>query len=245
MSYILDALRRADAERERDPARGIHAQPAAGAPAHRRNHLPSWAWPALAALLVAGAAVVWLQRPAEPPPSALPARALAPVPAPVLLPVATNVSPAAPAPPAPVAAATSVSPAAPPMPAPVEKPRVALAPASVPPPVRAASAAAAKPAPPASATAAVPAATAPAAPASAAADRVYNVAELPADVQQGLPKLAISGGVYSENVSQRMLVVGGQVVNEGAEVAPGVVLEQIRARAAVLRFRGYRYSVAY
>src|SRR5687768_12980110 len=27
MSYILDALRKADAQRERDPARGIHAQP--------------------------------------------------------------------------------------------------------------------------------------------------------------------------------------------------------------------------
>ncbi|RYY69139.1 MAG: hypothetical protein EOO24_51245, partial [Comamonadaceae bacterium] len=32
MSYILDALRKADAERERDPARGIHAQPMAGLP---------------------------------------------------------------------------------------------------------------------------------------------------------------------------------------------------------------------
>ena len=244
MSYILDALRRADADRERDPARGIHAQPAAGAPLRRRTSMPGWAWPAMAALLVAGAAVAWLQRPTDPPPSALPARALAPVPAPVLLPVATNVSPAAPPMPAPVPAATSVSPAAPPMPAPVEKPRVAVAPASLPPPARAASAAAAPPAP-AAAAAAVPGASAPAAAASPAADRVYNVAELPADVQQGLPKLAISGGVYSENVAQRMLVVGGQVVNEGAEVAPGVVLEQIRPRAAVLRFRGYRYSVAY
>src|SRR4051794_13398626 len=27
MSYILDALRKADAQRESDPARGIHAQP--------------------------------------------------------------------------------------------------------------------------------------------------------------------------------------------------------------------------
>jgi general secretion pathway protein B len=64
-------------------------------------------------------------------------------------------------------------------------------------------------------------------------------------VQQALPKLAISGGVYSENVAQRMLIVGGQVVNEGAELAPGLVLEQIRARNAVLRFRGYKYSVVY
>ncbi|NNU42734.1 general secretion pathway protein GspB [Ramlibacter montanisoli] len=74
---------------------------------------------------------------------------------------------------------------------------------------------------------------------------MYAQAELPAEVQKDLPKLAISGGVHSENAAQRMLVVGGQVLSEGAEVAPGVVLEQIRAGTAVLRFRGYRYSVGY
>ena len=81
--------------------------------------------------------------------------------------------------------------------------------------------------------------------ATAAANRVFNPAELPADVQGALPKLAITGGVYSANAAQRMLVVGGQVVNEGAELAPGVVLDQIRAHSAVLRFRGYRYAVTY
>src|SRR5262245_31575217 len=38
MSYILDALRKADAQRERDPVRGIHAQalpPAGASPAQR------------------------------------------------------------------------------------------------------------------------------------------------------------------------------------------------------------------
>ncbi|HEX7890062.1 MAG TPA: general secretion pathway protein GspB, partial [Ramlibacter sp.] len=78
-----------------------------------------------------------------------------------------------------------------------------------------------------------------------AAERILAVAELPADIQRELPKLSISGGVHSENAAQRLLIVGGQVVNEGAEVAPGLVLEQIRARTAVLRFRGYRYSVPY
>jgi hypothetical protein len=35
------------------------------------------------------------------------------------------------------------------------------------------------------------------------------------------------------------------VRSEGAELAPGLVLEQIRAGSAVLRFRGWRYSVSY
>lgn len=74
---------------------------------------------------------------------------------------------------------------------------------------------------------------------------MLSVNELPADVQRDLPKLAISGGVYSDNPAQRMLIVNGQVVGEGAEPAPGVVLEQIRSKTAVLKFRGYRYGVPY
>jgi general secretion pathway protein B len=82
-------------------------------------------------------------------------------------------------------------------------------------------------------------------PATSATDRVLSANELPADVQRELPKLAISGGVYSANPAQRMLIVNGQVLGEGTEPAPGVVLEQIRAKTAVLRYRGYRYAVSY
>jgi general secretion pathway protein B len=64
---------------------------------------------------------------------------------------------------------------------------------------------------------------------------------LPADA----PKLVINGGVYSAARDQRMLIVNGQVVREGADLGSGVKLEQITARAAVLSFRGSRYSVSY
>jgi general secretion pathway protein B len=97
-------------------------------------------------------------------------------------------------------------------------------------------------APTAAATATPLAPTAGAAP---AAERIFKVAELPPNIQGQLPRLAISGAVHSDNAAQRMLIVGGQVVNEGAELAPGLVLEQIRAHDAVLRFGRYRYSVGY
>ncbi len=67
------------------------------------------------------------------------------------------------------------------------------------------------------------------------------MAGLPADA----PKLVITGGVYSTNPVQRMLIVNGQVLNEGSEVASGVVLEEIKPKGAVLRFRGARYTVNY
>ena len=81
--------------------------------------------------------------------------------------------------------------------------------------------------------------------ATPARDRVLSVNELPADVQRELPKLVISAGVYSDNPAQRLLIVNSQVVAEGAEPAPGVLLEQIRDRTAVFKYRGYRYSLAY
>ena len=82
-------------------------------------------------------------------------------------------------------------------------------------------------------------------PAASATERIYAMAELPPDVQRELPKLTITGGVHSDNAAQRMLIVGGQVMGEGAEIAPGVVLEQIRPKSAVLRFRNHRFSVPY
>jgi general secretion pathway protein B len=80
-----------------------------------------------------------------------------------------------------------------------------------------------------------------AAAAAAAAPAAAPVAGLPPDA----PKLAISGGVYSTNPAQRMLIVNGQVFNEGSEVGPGVVLEQIKPKTAVLKFRNASYTVSY
>jgi general secretion pathway protein B len=225
MSYILDALRKADAERERDPARGIHAQPAALQPRGGLARGGAWPWMAGAGvgLLVAAGAVFWRSgAPPAPPTAPPPMTAAAPV-------------QAVPAQPTPVVPAAEVQPPAPPMPAPV--PVVpARAPAAAPTP-------AAPAAMPAAAQAQAPASS-PAA-AAAPAERVVPYADLPADVQRDLPKIVINGGVHSDNAAQRMLIVGGQVRLEGAELAPGLVLEQIRPKAAVLRFRGLRYSVPY
>src|SRR5512133_3510994 len=61
MSYILDALRKADAQRESDPARGIHAQP--GRPAMGEQAQPvrerPWFWAAGAAGVAAVAIGGW------------------------------------------------------------------------------------------------------------------------------------------------------------------------------------------
>jgi general secretion pathway protein B len=233
MSYILDALRRADAERERDPARGIHAQPNAPEPAHRASSHATWAWGGAVLAAALAATYAWWPRP---PQVVVTTMATPPQPAPVVLPVAVALAPVAPQ--APVAAAAPVAP----HPRPAARPVNATTPVTA--PALAASAPPANPAAPAGA-ASTPVTASPVAASGSSGGRIYAVSELPADVQRELPKLAISGGVHSDNPAQRMLIVDGQVMFEGAELAPGVVLEQIRAKSAVLRFRGWRYSVAY
>ena len=269
MSYILDALKKADAQRERDPARGIHAQPAA-LPTLQQPGLGQrpWFWAAAAAAVAALAAAGWLlsqeradaqrsavaateleapRHPAVPAAAPAPLGTVAPAPEPA---AAAVLPPAAPAP-APAPAPGAPPPVAAPQArtiAPPAETAVRAAPAAKAGPAGATARAAATPQPAAPAAAAPAAVPAPAAPPQAAAPVAPAAPSEPA-IANGLPgdapKLAISGGVYSANRAQRMLIVNGQVVNEGADLGGGIVLEEIRPKAAVLRFRGGRYSVGF
>ncbi len=214
MSYILDALRRADAERERGGVPGLHTQamPEPGddeAPARRRGLAP-WQWLALGLAAGLAVAVAWTWRGDDPPPAAPP-----------------------PPPPPPMAAlpAPPPQPMAPPEPVPAAAPAAPVAIA----PMRAAPAPAA---PAATASAAEPAAVPATAP-----RRVNSLAELPADARAGLPPLAFGGSIYSNTPANRLLIVNGQLMHEGDTLGPGVRLEQIKPKAAVLDIRGQRFEV--
>jgi len=269
MSYILDALRRAEAERERGAVPSLNAQPYAtpdgDADAEPRRGAPPWLWIALGVLLAAVLLLGWRLLAGNAPPE--PARVItAAPPAPVAAtaePAAPTATPSTAAAPAP-APATTVA-AAPPAPAPAPAPThtAAAAAPSEAPPTRSAPAkptarserkaeaptAAGKTAPastPAPSPATTTAAAAPP-PASAGvtAERIYTIAELPDDVRRSLPALPIGGAMYSRKPADRMLIVNGQVFHEGDAITPELKLEQIRLKSAVLRFRSYQYEITY
>lgn len=228
MSYILDALRRAEAEREREKSAvpGLHAQPLAPAPADdpRRVTLPLRA----AAAVLGGVALLGVTIYAikdglpSAPGSAHPSVVVVPNTAPRVpnvaaapaddgaasAPVAPAVVEAAPMPaPAPVAVAATPAP----LPEPAPAPARAVTPAPMPAPA---------PAPVAAASAPLPA--------------------LPAS-----ERIAVGGSIWSDAPADRMLILNGQVLHEGEHVSPDVVLERIGRKSAVLNVRGTRYQVGY
>jgi general secretion pathway protein B len=228
MSYILDALKRADAEREQGRVPGLHAHPLdPGAPARREQPAPRWSWWAGAAAgAVVLAALAWRMGADAnmPPPTPLP-----PAPAD---PVAQNLAPAGAAlpRPAPQPAVGPVVPSYAPPPA-------AVRPAPDPRPAAAARAASAVP--PVATPVGTPAATA------APATRLPWLAELPASLRQQLPSLTVSGSVYSDDAKARFILLNGDVAREGSRPAPGLVVERIEPRSAVLSFQGERFRLPY
>lgn len=227
MSYILDALRRAQAERERGQVPGLEARTLAQAPPQPAPPQTSGLWLggalALAGLTVA-ALVLWRgEGPPAPVAASGPAWAPAAGPAQAVAraggPRAAVPTPTTP-PPMVVVSAPVLPPARPPLqPAPGPKPVVPATPALLPLP------ASAQPVPPPSSV------------------RAVQLAQLSPDLRRELPAMVLGGAIWSDNAASRFVIVNGQVLREGDAVAPGVVLERIAPKAVFMRWRDWRIEV--
>jgi general secretion pathway protein B len=100
---------------------------------------------------------------------------------------------------------------------------------------------------PAPAPAPTPAPAARPAPAAAPApeDSLPFLQQLPDAQQRDIPRVTFGGYMYSSNPADRLLIVDKALRHEGEEVAPGLVLEKLLPKAAVMNYRGTRYRVAY
>lgn len=247
MSYILDALRRADAERQLGRPPDLHAQPLPAAvlddraaPTRRRlAWLAAGLATVAAVLLAAWLAPSWWRAPA-PAPSAPPAApvAVSPAPPPLTTPTTPTTPPVEPARPQPLPATRAddvVSPgaAATAAPAPALS---ALPPLPPPTPPRTEARVAPPPQVPATPAAAVTT------PATASTAPAPSLRERP-DLQGQLPPIVFGGSVYSEQASARMVVLNGRVFREGETIMPDLVVDEIRPRGAVLRWREQRFSL--
>lgn len=215
MSLILEALRKADAERERGTVPGLHAQPAPPADAERLAPArpPHWWWAGIgvAVGLVAAVALFMLGRGGSAPDSAAGST-------PRVSPAPASSAPAGGAP----AVLAAPAPFGPPVPiaepAPWPATEVRKGPDRAP------------------AGAAVPA------PQAAEANAVAPE-HLPESIRAQLPALTFGGSIYSSNAASRSLIVNGRLLRESEQVLPGLTLEQIKPNGAVFNFKGYRFEV--
>jgi general secretion pathway protein B len=253
MSFILEALRRAEAQRQRGGVPGLHAQPAAAALAdlalaHQIRARRPWrlVFALAAVLLLLAAAARWWLGPAGLAPTLSAAQPLS------VAPAARVSSPAPAAEPAlasslrvsvtsasvasataanasrqtsPVAASAGLPLIAAPLPLKASAPAPALAPISL-----SASASALPSAPPS---------------ALSSPSRWPTLAELPETLRRELPVLALGGSVYAEQASQRMVIINGQVLREGDRLAPELLLQQIRLKSVLLDYRGQRFELPF
>jgi general secretion pathway protein B len=207
MSYILEALKKAQAERELGrvpPLQGSasalvkEVDPGLGA------GVPRWVWPGallVVVLAVAGAAAWWIGRPALAP-AAAPAASIAPLPASA----AVSPPPVAPAP----APAQAQPKALPPELPPVAPPLPVARPAAPPPP---------------------PSIVATASPSE---EVVVAFEALDAATRSRLPPLVAGGTIHSSERAQRMVILDGQVLREGDSLTADVSVLTIEPRGVVL-----------
>ena len=222
MSYILDALKRADAERQHGTVPSLHTRQVTTPALQNTSGAQNRRWLTVGAvlILVAAAAVGgWFWRA---PSNDAPRQADAQI---------ALTSPVASPPPLPALAAPTLLPA--PVPAPVTaapvapKPKPEPAPKPEAPPRRIA---APKPAPP---------------PPAAASAELPLLSELPDNIRRQIPAMAINGVVYSDNPGQRVLLVNQQVLTQGSQAVPDVKLEEIRPHSSVFSFQGTRFRLAH
>lgn len=217
MSFILDALRKSEIERQRQNGPSIAEFAAA-----RIDNRPPWALIAVGVLLALNAGVIlWFllrdttqatepaaaasaaiakiaKPPVAPPPAPLPAREAAP-------PVMAAVPPPA----------ESMSETLPP------EPEATMAPAAPDPTL--------VPAPPVSRPGVTYDNTAPTADA------------LTTQAAEGLPELSMDLHIFSADPSKRAIFVNGRRYTEGATLAEGPRVEEITREGAVLNYRGRRF----
>ena len=240
MSYILDALKKAEAQRKLGTVPSIHSDASGRVPIIAGPHAGIsrlWAVPA-AVLLVAGV-LAWFA----------PWQAALPPPVKIL----PQEQPAPPQVAAVQAAAAVVKPSVETRPAndmsaekPVEKPVDKPAPLPAAAPAERSAKTEPLPSKPIREIKAdkppTPIAAAPASPPKKEPPMLH---ELPENIQREMPALTIGGYLYAANPSARSIVINNKFLREGDEAAPGIILETLLPKEAVLSYRGYRYRLSY
>jgi len=229
MSYILDALRKSDQQRQRGATPTLLTAQATVAPP-TRSGLSLNGWLALV-LVGAGVLIGWLRPWQTDPPASTPepvnARTLAASPAmPALPPVLPGSA---------RELTQARQPAAPPEQ--TDAPKAARYDTHLPPPDVVSRVARTEPTTPMSET--------PAGARAIEAERATEVMpmnDLPASIRQEIQGITISFHVYSSNPVERRIMINNELLRQGESLSPGFEVERITPDGVVLNYKGYRFQ---
>lgn len=236
MSYILDALRKADQQRQHGTVPTLQTSPTvAAAPAKTIFSFNGWI---VFSLVIAAGVVGWL-RPLQMDSSSPTEKSASSKPydprrdqAESSLPSGLDSSPLSAVPPTPSQMAAKID-------EPSESPPISPA------------ATKAMPIPPESLIGAPPPVTSPAhdkqivssQTETGQVQRVMSMSELPSSVRQGVPKLSISFHAYSDKPVDRRVILNNELLRQGELLKSGLIVEQIIPDGVILGHKGYRFHL--
>lgn len=73
--------------------------------------------------------------------------------------------------------------------------------------------------------------------------RLYDLKSLPESVKEDLPDINISVFVYSDDPSSRVVKINGQTLREGQELTDGLKVEKIVPEGIIFNYEDYRFRV--
>jgi len=74
-------------------------------------------------------------------------------------------------------------------------------------------------------------------------NKIYKLKELPSSIRQNLPSFSISALMYSSNPASRMVRINDQMMYEGQDLTAEVKLEEIARDGLIFRYHKYRFYV--
>jgi general secretion pathway protein B len=86
-----------------------------------------------------------------------------------------------------------------------------------------------------------PVPTAPAKSAGAAEQNVIAKAELPPAILQELPSMSVALHAYSNKPSNRLVSINDKLLQEGDSLVPGLILEEVTRKDMIFTYKGFRF----
>ena len=76
---------------------------------------------------------------------------------------------------------------------------------------------------------------------AAAEAAVLAPTELPAAIQQEIPRLSISLHVYANDPRECLVMINDKLLRPGEFLSPGLRLEQVTPDGVIIGYKGYRF----